>query len=74
MNPVELATEYRKQTDSIGAGGVVVVYEGEVAGWIDTLRDPQSWQPGCLAIDEAGNTWRAEGGSEYDGAEDWIKV
>lgn len=50
----ELARQWRDQHGYSGRGGVVVVYQGEVSGWVDRLRDPGSWQPGCVAVDEGG--------------------
>lgn len=52
-------------------GGVVIVYEGVVCGWVDQLRDPGHWTPGSIAIDQQGNCWEAQGGTDSDGAERW---
>lgn len=52
-------------------GGVVVIFNNQACGWMNELRDPQSWEPGCIAIDELGNCWKALGGNAYDGAELW---
>ncbi len=55
-------------------GGVVLVYNGDIAGWMDKLRDPGHWCPGCLAFSERGGVWRAEGGNDYEGAHVWVVV
>jgi hypothetical protein len=68
----KLATEYRAEQGF--QGGVVVIFNDEVGGWMDKLRDPQHWAPGCIAIDVDGNTWLATGGSKYDGATHWDPV
>lgn len=68
---LKLAAEYRIDNGNVGSGGVVVIYSDEVAGWMNELRDPDKWCPGCIAIDEAGKTWVAIGGDDYTGAEAW---
>ncbi len=52
-------------------GGYVILKGGEVAGWVLYLENPQSWEPGAVAIDEAGRMWVSAGGNTYDGAERW---
>lgn len=54
--------------------GAVVVYEGEIAGWMDSVRDPNHWCPGCLAFGSNGGIWRAVGGDDYNGARGWDVV
>lgn len=41
--------------------GVVLVWNGEVYGWKDELRDPTSERHGAYAVDKAGLIFRAEG-------------
>jgi len=65
----ELATAYRYEQKL--TGGVVLVFEDEVYGWKNALRDPGHEQPGSLAIDNEGWVFIAEGGSEYEGAFVW---
>ena len=62
------AKEWRKDNGYIGKCGVVVFFEGELQGWCNELRDPQRWQPGCIAIDEFGLCYEAIGGNVQDGA------
>lgn len=48
------ARRWREQWSYVGRGGVVVLFGGEVQGWVNTLRDPGHWRPGCIAVDEKG--------------------
>lgn len=43
-------------------------------GWMNELRDPQNWGPGCLAVDASGRVFEAIGGSAHDGAREWTEV
>ncbi len=52
--------------------GVVVMYQAEVSGWMDRLRDPQHWMPGCVAVLADGSAFVARGGNDYDGAQEWV--
>lgn len=52
-------------------GGVVVVFKNEVQGWVNKLRNPESWAPGCVAVEENGTCHIAAGGNAYDGATHW---
>jgi hypothetical protein len=67
-----IANRFRKELGH--DDGVVVVFNGEVGGWQNELRDPQHWVPGCIAIDAVGNTWLATGGNDYDGATHWDPI
>lgn len=65
------ANRWRNQNGYTGRGGVVVLFGGEVQGWCNQLRNPEHWQPGCVAVDECGNRWIAVGGNSKDGATCW---
>lgn len=54
--------------------GVVLVWEGEVYGWKDELRDPASERPGVYAVDQAGLVFKGEAGDDYNGAKVWGAV
>lgn len=65
---------YWRKERGYESGGVVVIFEGEVQGWCDELRNPEHWQPGCIAVDVNGGCWVATGGNEYDGAQFWQPI
>lgn len=69
-----IADEWRQESGYADKGGVVVIYQNQVCGWVNELRNPSSWQPGCIATDSEGNQWQAVGGNEYDGAEEWQPI
>ncbi len=66
-----LAKDWREAHSYTGKGGVIVIYINEVQGWVNELRDPQDWQPGCIAITEDGACYEATGGNSHNGAERW---
>lgn len=74
MNPIELAVQWRAENGYTGKGGVVVIFEDVVNSWVDVLRDPNHWAPGCVAVDESGSRWVAIGGSRQRGSERWEPV
>ena len=74
MNHKKLADQYRQNERPDLQGGVVVIFDNKVAGWMNELRDPQSWESGCIAINEADQTWVSVGDNAYDGAERWEPV
>ncbi|TPG87736.1 hypothetical protein EAH72_34285 [Pseudomonas caspiana] len=53
-------------------GGVVLVWQGEVYGWKNSLRDASHERPGVYALDEDGHVFIAEGGNDSDGAKCWV--
>lgn len=67
----KLATQWWQEQGYTGRGGVVVVYRGEVQGWVNELRDPAHWVAGCVAVDEAGQQWQAIACNEAAGAMMW---
>lgn len=69
---VEDARRYREKESLLGKGGVVVFFQGEVQGWMNHLRNPDHWQPGCIAVDEQGHMWTTIAGSERAGALMWL--
>lgn len=72
MTLIEDARQYREQERLVAKGGVVVFFEGEVQGWMNQLRNPDRWRPGCVAVDEAGRTWTTIAGNERHGALMWL--
>lgn len=69
---VKIANEYRAESGT--AGGAVIIYNNEVAGWQDELRDPQHWVPGCLAIVGEDLVFIAMDGNDDEGAKNWEAV
>ena len=62
--------------------GVIVIVGSRSAGWMNAvavgwmneLRDPQNWEPGCLAVDCDGRVFESIGGNAQDGAREWAEV
>ncbi|KGS89663.1 hypothetical protein X942_6496 [Burkholderia pseudomallei MSHR5596] len=48
------------------------MFDGSVQSWVNELRDPEHWQPGCVAVDEQGRTWTALSGDDRNGARTWV--
>lgn len=71
---IAIAQAYRAtmQPELQAKGVVVINTAGEACGWVNELRNPESWEPGCVAVDADGNRWLATGGNAYDGAEEWV--
>lgn len=67
-----MAHEYRQESGR--HAGVVVIFNNQVCGWVNTLRDPQHWQPGALAVSADAVVHLAHGGNDYDGATAWSQV
>ncbi|NAO47756.1 hypothetical protein B0A91_07165 [Pseudomonas syringae] len=53
-------------------GGIVMIWQGTVYGWKDSLRDASHERPGVFAVDETGHIFIASGGDEYTGAKGWV--
>lgn len=74
MRMIEIAQRWRRQHGYLTKGGVVVISDGVVQGWVNELRDPQHWQPGCIAVDAQGVEFVAQGGNARDGAQRWNQI
>ncbi len=72
MSLTDEARRWREQWGYVGRGGVVVLFEGKAQGWVNELRNPDHWQPGCVAFDEQGRSWTTIAGNERDGALMWL--
>jgi hypothetical protein len=70
---LELAQEYRESWNLPGHG-VIVFHDGAPQGWVNELRNPESWCPGCIALTRSGSAYRSEGGTEATGALSWQPV
>lgn len=77
MQSIELARQWRAEQPQERCErqqGVVLIWHGEVYGWKNCLRNPEHERPGALAVDEHEHVYLAEGGNDYDGAEQWTAV
>ncbi|MGF6995535.1 hypothetical protein [Paraburkholderia sp. GAS32] len=68
MTPFDTARRWRQDNGYVRRAGVVVLFNGEVQSWVNKVRNPEHWQPGCNAVDEEGHTWTAIAGDQRDGA------
>lgn len=64
-----IAQKWRAESHS--PSGVVLIFEGAVYGWKNSLRDAGHEQPNAFAVDADGHVFVAEGGNSYDGAKCW---
>jgi hypothetical protein len=73
MSIKELADKWRLENKRC-VGGVIVFFDGDLCGWVNELRDPHLWRPGCIAIDEFGNQFKSVGGTAESGSHDWLEI
>jgi len=67
------AKQWRSNQDEpVASTGVVLICEGRVYGWKNSLRDPHHECPGAVAVDPVGMMWMATGGNDRDGASTWV--
>ena len=69
---VMVAHAWREANGYAGRGGVVVLFDGEVQSWVNCLRNPEHWKPGCVAVDEQGMSWTTIAGNDSKGALMWL--
>lgn len=75
MKAIESEKARRKSDGKdYASGGVFVFLNSECQGWMNELRDPHKWIPGCIAVDESGRMWESIGGNDQDGAETWQEI
>jgi hypothetical protein len=72
MREDDVARIWRQARGYVGRGGVVVLFQGVVQSWVSELRNPEHWQPGCIAVDEKGRNWTALAGTEQNDALMWL--
>lgn len=70
MSILEKAKDYREENNF--KTGIVLFFGGEICGWKNELRDPQSELPETLAVDSNNKIFKAVGGNDYHGAQTWI--
>lgn len=73
-NLIHKAQQWRITNGYVDKAGVVVIFNGEVQGWVNELRNPEPWAPGCLAINKRGEMWQTIAGNSEDGALMWLLV
>lgn len=69
---IKMARAWREEKGYLNRGGVIVIHDGIVNGWVNTLRNPDHWVPGCVAIDEEGRSWTTIAGNDREGALMWL--
>jgi hypothetical protein len=72
MDAIGIAQAWRLQEGYTGRGGVVVVNNGQVQGWVNELRNPEHWVPGCVAVSEDRLSWTTLAGDDQAGALMWL--
>lgn len=74
MNYAQIAKNWRLTQPENRKTGVVLIWQNEVYGWKNCLRDAAHERPNAIAVDEKGHVFVAHGGNDYDGAKGWIAV
>ncbi len=69
-----IADHWRKQQidPTRASTGVVLIWDGEVYGWKNSLRNAGHERPNAVAVDTDGHVFVAEGGDDQDGAKCWV--
>lgn len=70
---IKKATAWRANRPDL-IGGVIVFHGRELQGWVNRLRNPEHWVPGCIALDCDGKQYVATGGDAYNGAQHWEPI
>ena len=73
-NCIRLAQAWRDDRPQLAGTGFVVVCNDQSCGWINVIRNPECWAPGCIAVGTNGDLWQAMGGNDYDGAARWERI
>lgn len=68
----QIAADYRSQSGRIS--GVVVIYNEAVTDFIDTIRNPEQFKPGCIGVLRNDALYETVGGNDYEGATRWQRV
>jgi hypothetical protein len=72
MGEIEAARSWREKNGYSGLVGVIILFQGSVQSWVNILRNPEHWQPGCVAVDEKGLIWTELAGNDQDGTLMWL--
>ena len=73
MNYINIAKEWRKSKPQ-NSTGVVLIWDDEVYGWKNCLRDANHERPGAIAVDVKEHIFVAQGGNDCDGAKCWVAL
>ena len=52
----------------------MLIWEGQVYGWKDKLREACHERPNAIAVDADGHVYKADGGNDNQGAAMWVVV
>jgi hypothetical protein len=63
-----------KREENAWFDGYILIFNNEIYGWRNKLRNPETEQPGSIAIDPDGKLWQATGGDPDNGAEKWTEL
>ena len=66
--------KWRNENGYDGRGGVVITDGIKACGWCNELRNPEHWEPGCIAVADDFKKWIAIGGNAQDGAKAWEPI
>lgn len=69
---VKAAYRWRGMWGYHGREGMVIVVDGVVDAWVYEVGYAERWEPGSLAINEAGASWTALGHNGVGGALMWL--
>lgn len=68
-----IAAEWRNaQPEHRAQRGIVLIWEGQVYGWKEKLRDACHERPNAIAVDADGHVYKADGGNDNQGAAMWV--
>ena len=73
---IDIAHNWRQQQEDGDKllHGVVLIFDGEVYGWKNCLRDANHERPDVIAVDADYHVFMAVGGDDQEGAKGWITV
>ncbi|MCG8617678.1 MAG: hypothetical protein MI802_15775 [Desulfobacterales bacterium] len=72
MDYLKTIKKLRETNKEFTPRGIFVFHMNQYQGWMNELKDACKWPPGCIAVDESGNQWKASGGNARDGAKEWL--
>lgn len=70
---ISAAAVYRRERH-MPTHGLIITQHGKPHAWTNTLANPESWEPGCIAVTATGTAYIATGGDTYNGANSWEPI